>query len=38
MLARQMDWDGRVYDSDGFTLKHAVLLEDVYTGQRIEFD
>jgi len=38
MLARQMDWDDRVYDSDGFTLKHAVLLEDVYTGQRIDFD
>jgi hypothetical protein len=35
LLARQMEWDGRVYDSDGFTLKHAVLPEDPYTGRRI---
>lgn len=25
LLARQIAWDGRVYDSDGFTLKHAVM-------------
>gem|GEM_PF-2737874 len=38
MLARQMDWEGRVYDFDGFTLKHAVLSEDLYTGLPMVFE
>jgi len=38
MLARQMNWEGRVYDSDGFTLKHAVLAEDMYTGLSMVFE
>jgi hypothetical protein len=38
LLARQMDWDGRVYDSDGFTIKHAVLPESPHTGRRIVFE
>jgi len=38
LLARQMGWDDRVYDSDGYTLKHAVLPEDVYTGRQIVFE
>jgi hypothetical protein len=38
LLARQMEPDGRVYDADGFTLRHAVLAEDPYTGRRIVFD
>jgi len=37
-LERQMNWEGRVYDSDGFTLKHAALAEDMYTGLSMVFE